>query len=163
MLNQTSANICQSFRILCPRLSEIFSSSIRLSYWFKFLKMLGFLLRKEGSTGKTPPNEIENFLMTLFDLNQTWNIMFTDCTHFRKVCERLWRYEWHQNITRNDLFTLKIDGKVYHAMSKYQAYWIWPEDFDISFCVAFDHWCQRFLWRGDWALGSASIHSWNFP
>ena len=95
--------------------------------------------------------------MTLFDL------MFTDCTHFRKVCERLWRYEWHQNITRNDLFTLKIDGKVYHAMSKYQAYWIWAEDFDISFCVAFDHWCQRFLWRGDWALGSASIHSRDFP
>ena len=126
MLNQTSTNIFQSFRILCPRLSEIFSSSIRLSYWFKFLKMLGFLLRKEGSTGKTPPNEIENFLMTLFDLNQTWNIMFTDYTHFRKVWERLWRYEWYQNIkvfrilrrvTRNDLFTQKIDETIRQCLN----------------------------------------------
>ena len=32
---------------------------------------------RANSIGKTPPTEAENFLLTLFDLNQTGKIVFT--------------------------------------------------------------------------------------
>ena len=69
--------ILKCFITLCPRLSETFLLLFTDSVIIQVTENTNIFAQEESSIKKSPSANVESFLMSPFDLNQTGKIVFT--------------------------------------------------------------------------------------